>query len=54
MGNESQKSRVEGAVYQVKRLCTIPRGRKRNKSFFNLGKSVGTHPATMDSYYFWG
>lgn len=30
LGNESQKSRVEDAVYQIKRLCTIEHGRKMN------------------------
>lgn len=30
LGKESQKSRVEDAIYQVKRLCTIPHGRKMN------------------------
>lgn len=28
--DESQKSKVEDAIYQVKRLCTIPHGRKVN------------------------
>ncbi|MBW2598590.1 MAG: DNA primase [Deltaproteobacteria bacterium] len=30
LGNESQKSRVEDAVYQAKMLCTIPYGRAIN------------------------
>jgi len=30
LGNESQKSRVEDACYQIKRLATIPHGRKMN------------------------